>query len=91
MRTTSIFKMAVYFLTVISIVACKGNKSGEDNQKTDTEMFAQNSTQFVLKHLDIDKKRIMSYVTGSEQTVDSLLAIADTVYSNTENYKIEST
>lgn len=89
MRTTSIFKLSVIFLTALFIVACKGNKSGEDNQKTGSVIIAKDKSQFVLKHLDIDKKRIMPYATISERAVDSLLAIADTVYSNTENYKIE--
>ena len=89
MKTTSIFKLAVFFLTALSTVACKRNKNREDNQKTDSVMIAKDSTQFVMKHLDVDKKRIMPYVTCSEQAVNSLLAIADTVYNNTGNYKIE--
>lgn len=52
-------------------------------------METKSKSQFALKHLGVDKKRIMPYVTCSEQAVDSLLAIADTVYSNTGNYKIE--
>ena len=89
MKTTSIFKLAAFFLVILFAFACKGNKSGEKNQKTDTVMVAKDSIPFVLKHLDVDMKRIMPYVTCSEQAVDSLLAIADTVYSNTESYKIE--
>lgn len=49
MRTTSIFKLSVIFLTALFTVACKGNKSGEDNQKTGSVIIAKDKSQFVLK------------------------------------------
>lgn len=70
-----------------SITACNANK--KNAQENGTLMETKSKSQFALKHLGVDKKRIMPYVTCSEQAVDSLLAIADTVYSNTGNYKIE--
>ena len=72
MKTTTIFKMTVLFLIVLSVVSCKGNKSGADTQESDTVMVAKDSIPFVLKHLDVDKKKVMAYVTCSEHTVDSL-------------------
>ena len=89
MKTTTIFKMTVLFLFVLSVVSCKGNKGGLDNQESDTVMVAKDSIPFVLKHLDVDKKKVMAYVTCSEQTIDSLLAIADTAYSKTYSYSLE--
>ena len=89
MKTTTIFKMSVLFLFVLSVVSCKGNKGGLDNQESDTVMVAKDSIPFVLKHLDVDKKKVMAYVTCSEHTVDSLLSIADTAYSKTGSYSLE--
>ena len=89
MKTTTIFKMTVLFLFVLSAVSCKGNKGGLDNQESDTVMVAKDSIPFVLKHLDVDKKKVMAYVTCSEHTIDSLLAIADTAYSKTYSYSLE--
>ena len=89
MKTTAIFKMSVLFLFVLSVVSCKGNKGGLDNQESDTVMVAKDSIPFVLKHLDVDKKKVMAYVTCSEHTVDSLLSIADTAYSKTGSYSLE--
>ena len=89
MKTASIFKMTMLFLIVFSVVACKGNKSGADNQESDTVTVANDSIPFILKHLDVDKKKVMAYVTCSEQTIDSLLAIADTAYSKTYSYSLE--
>lgn len=57
MKTTSIFKIALFLLVIFATFACKGHKSGEDNQTTDTVMVAMDCTQFVLKHLDVDKKK----------------------------------
>ena len=51
MKTTAIFKMSVLFLFVLSVVSCKGNKGGLDNQESDTVMVAKDSIPFVLKHL----------------------------------------
>lgn len=89
MKTTTIFKMSVLFLFVLFVVSCKGNKGGLDNQESDTMMVAKDSIPFVLKHLDVDKKKVMAYVTCSEHTVDSLLSIADTAYSKTGSYSLE--
>ena len=89
MKTTTIFKTTVLFLFVLSAVSCKGNKGGLDNQESDTVMVAKDSIPFVLKHLDVDKKKVMAYVTCSEHTVDSLLSIADTAYSKTGSYSLE--
>lgn len=72
MKTTSTFNLALFLLVILSTFACKGHKSGENNQTTDTVMVAKDCTQFVLKHLDVDKKKVMPYVTCSEQTIDSL-------------------
>ena len=41
MKTTTIFKMSVLFLFVLSIVSCKGNKGGLDNQESNTMMVAK--------------------------------------------------
>ena len=57
MKTTTIFKMTVLFLFVLSAVSCKENKGGLDNQESDTVMVAKDSIPFVLKHLDVDKKK----------------------------------
>lgn len=54
MKTSTIFNMTVLFLIVLSVVSCKGNKGGLDNQKSDTVMVAKDSIPFVLKHLDVD-------------------------------------
>lgn len=65
MKTTSTFNLALFLLVILSTFACKGHKSGEDNQTTDTVMVAKDYTQFILKHLDVDKKKVMPYVTCS--------------------------
>lgn len=57
MKTTSTFNLALFLLVILSTFACKGHKSGEDYQTTDTVMVAKDCTQFVLKHLDVDKKK----------------------------------
>lgn len=44
---------------------------------------------FILKHLHVDQSHIMPYVTCKSSYIKRLLAIADTVYSNTDNYKLE--
>lgn len=45
--------------------------------------------QLALHHLNIDRQKVMPYVTCTTQTVDTLLAIADTVFSKTQNYTLE--
>lgn len=77
------------FICVMGIAACKGNKSQQIYDRSNSVMASKDSTHIVVKHLKVDKQQIIPYVTCSEQTVDSLLAIADTVYSNTDNYKLE--
>ena len=57
--------MTVLFLIVLSVFSCKGNKGGLDNQESDTVMVAKDSIPFVLKHLDVDKKKVMAYVLTS--------------------------
>lgn len=89
MNTTKTFQLAVMFMTLTSLTACNGHKSENEHQTTDSLTQVRDSSSFVLKHLGVDKSRLISYVTCSEQTVDSLIAIADTIYSNTDKYKLE--
>lgn len=89
MKAINIYKISVALLAFASITACSVNNNKKNIQENGTLMETKGKSQFALKRLSVDKKRIMPYVTGSEQTVDSLLAIADTIYSNTQNYKIE--
>ena len=89
MKAINIYKTSVVLLTFASITACSVNNNKKNIQENGTLMETKGKSQFALKRLSVDKKRIMPYVTCSEQAVDSLLAIADTVYSNTGNYKIE--
>ena len=49
MSTLKIFKISVLFLFVLSVVSCKGNKGGLDNQESDTVMVAKDSIPFVPK------------------------------------------
>ena len=89
MKVTIIYKTAIALLAIASITACSVNNNKKNVQENSKLMEAKSKSQFALKHMDVDKKRIMPYVTCSEQAVDSLLAIADTVYSNMGSYKIE--
>ena len=89
MKAINIYKTSVVLLTFASITACSVNNNKKNIQENGTLMETKGKSQFALKRLSVDKKRIMPYVTCSEQAVDSLLDIADTVYSNTGNYKIE--
>ena len=89
MKAINRYKTSVMLLAFASITACSVNNNKKHIQENGTLMETKGKSQFALKHLSVDKKRIMPYVTCSEQAVDSLLAIADTVYSNTGNYKIE--
>lgn len=57
----------------------------DDNYNADDDNYV-----FVLRHVGVDKNKIMPYVTCSGQAVDSLLAIADTVYSKTSTYQLKS-
>lgn len=85
----TIYMIVTKLIFSMSIVACKGGKSERDAKESDSVIANSDSSHFVLKHLDVDKQKITPYVICSEQTVDSLLAIADTVYSKTESYKLE--
>lgn len=89
MKATIIYKTAITLFAFASITACSVNNNKKNLQENGTLMETKGISQFALKHLGVYKKRIMPYVTCSEQAVDSLLAIADTVYSNTGSYKIE--
>lgn len=89
MKAINIYKTSVVLLAFAIITACSVNNNKKNIQENGTLMETKGKSQFALKRLSVDKKRIMPYVTCSEQAVDSLLAIADTVYSNTGNYKIE--
>lgn len=89
MKVTIIYKTAITLFAFASITACSVNNNKKNLQENGTLMETKGKSQFALKHLGVYKKRIMPYVTCSEQAVDSLLAIADTVYSNTGSYKIE--
>lgn len=89
MKATIIYKTAITLFAFASITACSVNNNKKNLQENGTLMETKGKSQFALKHLGVYKKRIMPYVTCSEQAVDSLLAIADTVYSNTGSYKIE--
>lgn len=83
MKATIIYKTAITLFAFASITACSVNNNKKNFQENGTLMETKGKSQFALKHLGVYKKRIMPYVTCSEQAVDSLLAIADTVYSNT--------
>lgn len=48
-----------------------------------------NKTDNAQRHWGVDKQQVMPYVTCSEQAIDSLLAIADSVYLHTDKYKLE--
>ena len=96
MKTTTFLQTIACTMLALSIAACKGHKSEADTPASDSTIVSPNATDsassapFVLKHLNVDKKRVMPYVICSEQTVDSLLAIADTVFSKTDTYKLEN-
>ena len=95
MKTTTFLQTIACTMLALSVAACKGHKSEADTPASGSTIVSPNATDstssapFVLKHLNVDKKRVMPYVICSEQTVDSLLAIADTVFSKTDTYKLE--
>ena len=82
------YKIAALILAAFSISACKQSKNAQSESERENVVAPNDSTPLTMKHLAVDKQRIMPYVTCSEQTVDSLLAIADTVYSQTDAYKL---
>ena len=80
-KTVAVFcKTAVVFFAAVIMAACNGNRSASRMGGCDT-VSADGGAAFVLGHMAVDKRRVMPYVTCTGQTVDSLLAIADTVCS----------
>ena len=90
MKTHMTFKMASILLLALGMAACHSNQTEPGDQENDSAAMNEADAPFVLKHMEVDRQQIMSHVTCSSQTVDSLLAIADTVYSATNNYKLEN-
>lgn len=91
MRTNTIYTIVAILLTMVGIAACSNNKNDSHRVAADSVVVNNDSLSnedFVLKHLAVDKHQIMPYVTCSEQVVDTLLAIADTVFSRTDTYKL---
>lgn len=91
MRTHTICTIAAILLIVVSFAACSNNKNDSHSVDADSAVVNNNNLSnegFVLKHLAVDKHQIMPYVTCSEQVVDSMLTIADTVFSRTDTYKL---
>lgn len=91
MKTNTIYKTVAILLTMVGISACSNNKNNSHQVDSDSIVVNNDSLSnkdFVLKHLAVDKHQIMPYVTCSEQVVDTLLAIADTVFSRTDTYKL---
>lgn len=89
MKTPIEYKFAAMFLLLMSLTTCKGHKSKLPNNASDSTVVANKKAPIVLKHLGVDKQKLLPYVTCSEAAVDSLLAIADTIYSRTNQYQIE--
>ena len=89
MKAINIYKTSLMLLAFASITACSANNNKKHIQENGTLMETKGKSQFALKHLDVDKKKVMAYVTCSEHTVDSLLSIADTAYSKTGSYSLE--
>lgn len=91
MRTNTIYTIVAILLTMVGIAACNNNKNDSHRVNGDSVVVNNDNLSnedFVLKHLAVDKHQIMPYVTCSEWVVDSLLAIADTVFSRTDTYKL---
>ena len=76
MKAINIYKTSVVLLTFASITACSVNNN-KNVQENGTLMEAKSKSQLALKHLYVDKKRIMPHATCSEQAVDALLARSD--------------
>lgn len=92
MRTNTIYTIVEMLLTMVGVVACGNDKNDSYSVDGDSAVVNNNNLgneDFVLKQLAVDKHQIMPYVTCSEQTVDSLLAIADTVFSRTDTYQLK--
>lgn len=91
MKTNTKYTMLAMLLTVAGIAACSNHKNDSHRVVGDSAIVNKDNLgngDFVVKHLTVDKHQIMPYVTCSEQAVDSLLAIADTVFSRTDTYKL---
>lgn len=83
MKTNTIYTMMAILLTMVGIVACSNNKNDSHRVVGDSVIVNNDNLSkenFVLKHLAVDKHQIMPYVTCPKRTVDTLLAIADTVF-----------
>ena len=89
MKTPIEYKFAAMFLLLMSLTTCKDHKSKLPNNASDSTVVNNKKAPIVLKHLGVDKQRLQPYVTCSEAAVDSLLAIADTIYSRTDQYQVE--
>lgn len=89
MKTPIEYKFAAMFLLLMSLTTCKDHKSKLPNNASDSTVVANKKAPIVLKHLGVDKQILLPYVTCSEAAVDSLLAIADTIYSRTDQYQVE--
>lgn len=76
-------------LITLGLAACKDNKKALDEGADTAATTNNNSSSFVLKHLKVNRNRIMQHITCTEQTVDSLLAIDDTIYSRTDTYQLD--
>ena len=91
MKTNAMYTMLAMLLTMVGIAACSNNKNDSHRVVGGSAIVDKDNLgneDFVVKHLAVDKHQIMPYVTCSEQAVDSLLAIADTVFSRTDTYKL---
>ena len=74
-------KKNVLFITACSV---NNNKNVPENG---TLMEAKSKSQLALKHLYVDKKRIMPHATCSEQAVDALLARSDWIAAKKQTRK----
>ena len=91
MKTVTMYTMLAMLLTVVGVAACSNHKNDSHRVVGGSAIVDKDNLgneDFVVKHLAVDKHQIMPYVTCSEQAVDSLLAIADTVFSRTDTYKL---
>lgn len=67
MKAINIYKTSAVLLAFASITACRVNNNKKNIQENGTLMEPKDKSQFALKRLSVDKKRIMTYVTCSEQ------------------------
>ena len=59
MKATNIYKTAVVLLVFASITACSVNNNKKNIHENGTLMEPKGKSQFALKRLSVDKKRIM--------------------------------